>query len=45
MCGITKDENGNVSGYHIWTWAGDHNYFPYEGMSCDCGLSRYHLTN
>jgi hypothetical protein len=27
---------------HIWTYAGDPNYFPYEGMNCDCGLVKYH---
>ena len=27
---------------HIWTFAGDPNYFPYEGMPCDCGELKYH---
>lgn len=27
---------------HIWTFAGDPNYFPYEGMKCDCGYREYH---
>ena len=32
-----KCQNG-----HCWTYAGDPQYFPYEGMPCDCGLVRYH---
>ena len=27
---------------HIWVYAGDPNYFPYEGMPCDCGEVKYH---
>lgn len=30
------------NGYHCFVWAGDENYFPYEGMPCDCGLITYH---
>ena len=28
---------------HIWIYSGDSNYFPYEGMPCDCGETKYHL--
>ena len=28
--------------YHTWTYAGDPDYFPYEGMKCDCGQEEYH---
>ena len=27
---------------HIWVYAGDPNYIPYEGMPCDCGEVKYH---
>ncbi len=26
---------------HIWTYSGDPNHFPYEGMRCDCGMVQY----
>ena len=28
-------------GGHIWTYAGDPDYFPYEGMPCDCGATKW----
>jgi hypothetical protein len=36
--------NGNKM-VHIWTYSGDPNYFPYEGMLCDCGEVRWHKPN
>ena len=27
---------------HTWTYSGDQEYFPYEGMECDCGLEKWH---
>lgn len=27
---------------HIWIYAGNPDYFPYEGMKCDCGEIKWH---
>ena len=27
---------------HVWTYAGNPDYFPYEGMKCDCGETEWH---
>lgn len=29
---------------HTWTYAGDPNYFPCEGMKCDCGEASWHKS-
>ena len=30
---------------HIWCFAGNPDYFPFEGMLCDCGLTIWEDTN
>ncbi len=30
---------------HIWTYAGNSNYFPYEGMPCNCGKTKHKNYN
>ena len=27
---------------HMWVYAGDPKYFPYEGMPCACGMMQWH---
>ena len=39
MCGSM------TNGGHVWTYAGDPYYFPYEGMDCDCGMIQYGIND
>lgn len=32
---------GSCGGGHTWTWSGDLPDWPYDGMPCDCGETRY----